>query len=287
MILKATLTRLVPTVVAVCLVAFVPACSSETPVDRGQPSLHMTGTEDYRPGVAADVYLPDKANPTATVVLVPGGGWQSADRTGLAPLAETLARAGFAVVNTTYRAADSGAVFPVPVQDIKCAIGFAADRVESAGRTPGPLVVVGHSSGAHLAALAALSPEPQEQGCPYKQTPVDGLVGLSGPYDISALVAVAAPLFGDGPLDRWRRGNPLTWASERPEVPVLLVHGGSDELVPVSFTQNFASALQTGGHEVQVKIVPGAGHGDVYRAKIAAPLILTWIQNTLTASAAG
>jgi len=50
-------------------------------------------TSEYLPGLEADVYLPSvaQAGPVPVVLLVPGGGWQTADRSGLAPLAAELA----------------------------------------------------------------------------------------------------------------------------------------------------------------------------------------------------
>jgi pimeloyl-ACP methyl ester carboxylesterase len=38
----------------------------------------------------------------------------------------------------------------------------------------------------------------------------------------------------------WESGNPLLRAGLRPEIPVLLIHGDSDDLVPPSFTSEFA-----------------------------------------------
>ena len=57
--------------------------------DKPVSTAHLTGTSDYLPGVAADLYLPStpasarKPIAAPVVVLVPGGGWQTADRLGL------------------------------------------------------------------------------------------------------------------------------------------------------------------------------------------------------------
>jgi acetyl esterase/lipase len=62
-----------------------PNCELTLPESTG---AHFVATENYRPGVPADIYLPDQSEPAATLVLLPGGAWQTADRSGLAPLAE-------------------------------------------------------------------------------------------------------------------------------------------------------------------------------------------------------
>jgi acetyl esterase/lipase len=154
-----------------------------------EPKPHydrLVRTQEYLPGVSADVFLPVTARDRAPVViLVPGGSWRTANRSGLAPLAETLAERGMTVVNATYRAADSGARFPEPVADIVCAIDFGVEQARLQHVAPGPVVVVGHSSGAQLAALAALEPARFRASCPDPQVDAHGFVGLAGPYNLT------------------------------------------------------------------------------------------------------
>ena len=57
----------------------------------------------YTPLLDLDVYRPDAAGPWPVVVLIPGGGWNSADLASTAPLAEDLAARGAVVFNATYR----------------------------------------------------------------------------------------------------------------------------------------------------------------------------------------
>jgi acetyl esterase/lipase len=239
---------------------------------------------DYLPRVAADVYPPKVREPsTPVVVLIPGGGWVTADRSGLAPLAERLSAAGAFVVNATYRAADAGVVYPRPVQDIRCATAFAADRAKAEGFVHGPLIVVGHSSGAHLAALAALGAVAPDASCPYPARAPDAFAGLAGLYDISAATDVVRPLIGSSPKDApdlWRAANAMTWVQSRPSLPIFLAHGDADDLVPMSETSTFAAALERSGHPVQVRIVHGAGHPDLYKADVVGPLLQDWIAAT-------
>ena len=51
-------------------------------------------------------------------MLVPGGGWVDADRSGLTPLADALADEGIFVVNTTYRPANAGGDLESMVADV-------------------------------------------------------------------------------------------------------------------------------------------------------------------------
>lgn len=254
---------------------------NEAPPTTALP-VHLTATEEYLPGVAADIYLPTRLGSVPLVVMVPGGAWVEADRAGLGPLADQLAADGIAVVNATYRPASSGVRFPVPVQDVLCAVSFAVARVRTAGADPRPVIVLGHSSGAHLAALAALAPERFRADCAYPPATADALVGLAGTYEVTDLVEVAMPLFDVSPEEDpviWREGNPMTWVAERPSLPVFIGHGDADELVPLSFSTTFADALKGAGHPVHVEIVPGADHHDIYAPEVIEDQLSAWIRS--------
>src|SRR5665647_1394458 len=71
------------------------------------------GPGEYLPGLPASVDLPT-GDPTVVVVLVPGGGWSSADPAGLAPLAAHLTDNGLAVVTITYGTSGTDAYYPRP-----------------------------------------------------------------------------------------------------------------------------------------------------------------------------
>lgn len=75
----------------------------------------------------------------------------------------------------------------------------------------------------------------------------------------------------------WLGGDPLILNDRRPDLPVLLVHGTADTLVPVGFTDDFAAALRRGGHDVTTVYPDGVTHDTVYSAEVAAPIIAGWL----------
>jgi acetyl esterase/lipase len=247
--------------------------------DKPAPTRYKVSTEDYLPGVAADTVVPSVQR-APVVVLIPGGGWQTADRAGLEPLADALAAHGIVAVNATYRASEDGVRFPVPVADVVCAVDYAVARTRRAGITPTHVVVLGHSAGGHLAALAALRGPHFRSNCPYPPATVDGLIGLAGAYDVFQLRDVARSLFGvsageDQKL--WRDGDPMEWASLRPELPALLAHGTDDDMSE-TFTTRFAAALERGGHHVRTELVQGATHQTIYTRQVIGDLVIGWVR---------
>lgn len=239
------------------------------------------GPGEYLAGLGASVTVPVTPSP-AVVVLVPGGGWATADPLGLGALAEHLTAAGLAVATITYGTSSTGAAWPVPADDVRCAVAYAAEQVPDV-----PVVLVGHSAGAHLSAVVGLAPEGEGGSCPYAPREAAGVVGLAGPYDVSATRGLAGNLFGvpepDAP-DLWAQGNPLLLAGERPDLPFLLVHGTADRVVGEEFARGFETALADGGHPVEVVVVDGATHSGVVRPDVVGDLVARWVVETATAS---
>lgn len=237
--------------------------------------------QEYRPGLNATLFLPAAGNEAPLVVMVPGGGWRTADPSGYAGLARSLADTGMIALTVEVGAAENGVTYPGPIEDIHCAVAFGVAAAEEAGHRPGAVVLLGHSSGAHLASLAALTDEEDLPDCTHRAVKADALVGLAGVYDVTRLPALAFLLFGVSPDDDpgiWKDGNPLHRAGLRPELPILLLHGGSDSLVPVSFTDDFAEALKDGGHVVEATVVEGADHNQILQADVSGRLISDWIE---------
>lgn len=265
-------------VVATTMLAACEGSGTTPPPASAAPRPSMT--LEYAPGLSEDVYLPDAKGAVPLVVLVPGGGWTTADPTGLAGLAAALADAGIAAAPARIGAAADGATYPEPVEDVLCAVAAAADGLRAAELTADPVVVLGHSSGAHLAALAVLAFDDYSPECEYPVVTPDALVGLSGPYDISEIPELAIGLLAVSPdedPEAWARANPVERADLRPDVPVLLLHGGADMSVPLAFTEDFADALERAGHPTTTQVVPDADHDTIYRADVAGTRVAQWV----------
>src|SRR3954468_11764842 len=270
--------RLRPGLAAALLaIGLLAACSGSGP----QTLQRVHSTEQYVPGVDGRLFLPARSpRPTTLVVLLPGGGWRTADAAGLRPLADRLAGDGLTAATASYRTASDGAHYPRDAEDAACAVAWAAQRARQAGFRPTRVVVVGHSAGAHLAALVALVPTRLRGTCPYPRVAVSAFAGFAGPYDIARFRPMSGALVGE-PLAAapaaWRVANAMTWVARRPDVPALLVQGTADTVVDPSFTREFAAALRRAGHPVRTDYVPDASHGAIYRASLAGPILERWL----------
>src|ERR1041385_3869283 len=103
-----------------------------------------------------DIFRPvNTAGPVQGLLFLPGGGWQTANRT---PLKERygirMAQRGYVCVAGEYRVMDE-APWPAQIQDVKATIRWMRANSEELGIDPAAMVVGGKSAGGHLALLAA------------------------------------------------------------------------------------------------------------------------------------
>jgi acetyl esterase/lipase len=192
-------------------------------------------------------------------------------------LARFLTEAGYLTVNTPYTLSSEVPGYPAAVDDVACAVRYAAAHPDS----DGSVAAVGHSAGAHLSALVALDEGIYGEDCPLPRVMPDRLVGLAGPYDVARLGPLMFPFFGVTPTeqpDTWVAGNPMFQAGNNPGLSSLLMHGEEDGFVDISFATDFADALTGGGSEALVEVVEGASHNDMDDPAYVGDLIVTWLE---------
>ena len=221
--------------------------------------------------------VPEGVGPFPAVVLVHGGGWVAGTPSLMRPLAGHLTSAGFLTVNASYALSDRQPGFPNALHDIACAVRVASSHPDS----DGTVALLGHSAGAHLSALVALTGDRYGLNCPFPgSAALDKFVGLAGPYDVNQLGILMLPFFGGGPAvesDAWFAGNPINLVAENTALVSLLIHGDSDGVVEPKFTWQFEDALAEVGSEVLVEIVEGADHADLREPGIVGDLIVAWL----------
>ena len=229
--------------------------------------------------IDAEIGIPDGEGPFPAVVLVHGGGWVAGDPSIMRPLARFLNDNGFLTVNTRYALSTvSRAGFPAAVEDVACAVRVAAALPES----DGTVAVIGHSAGAHIGAIVALTGDDYTGDCPVGGSGVpDKFVGLAGPYDISRIGFAMSIFFGGPEVDHpeeWRAGNPQLLTDENPELDALIMYGELDGLVDSRFAFDFAGALEDSGATALLELVEGARHNDVHDPGLVGDLIATWLE---------
>ena len=105
------------------------------------------------------------------------------------------------------------------------AVRWLRANVADYGGDPEQIVLMGHSAGAHIAAMLATDP----QWLGEDRSALRGLVGLAGPYDFAPFdTAAAIEAFGKWP--RAEETQPITYAGSGAP-PALLLTGEDDTTV--------------------------------------------------------
>jgi arylformamidase len=144
-------------------VASVPAADSIiAPAPKSEMSRHSDIRYAEVKGVdpnllSLDIYGSKASVRHPVIVMIHGGGWRGGDKASPG-VADTKAACfvplGYTFVSINYRL--SPAVrHPVHVQDVAKALAFVHNNITRYGGDPGRIFVMGHSAGAHLAALVA------------------------------------------------------------------------------------------------------------------------------------
>lgn len=267
--------RVVRAAAAVAVGHTVAACAGRAATPPRAPGVPKPVTLRYGPAAdqRVDLHLPaGRASRLPVAVVLHGGFWRARYRYDLGtPLAADLANRGWAAWNVEYRRVGAGGGWPVTLTDVATAVDALATVGQEAadGRLDlARVVAIGHSAGGHLAVWAAARPG-LPAGAP-GAGPRVLLVGAVSQAGVLDLARAATEGVGAGAVDDLLGGGP----GERPDryalaspyarlplgVPVALVHGLADDVVPISQSDRYASAARAAGDPVTLDRLAGVDH---------------------------
>ena len=210
-----------------------------------------------------DVYVPDTLSKTPPLVVFwHGGRWTFGDKADYRFVGAALTELGYVAMLPNYRRYPEVKMAGF-MHDTALAAVWAAAHAADFGASPDRLYLMGHSSGAHMAALVTL--DSRYFAAAGRDAPrIAGLIGLSGPYDFLPLHdADTEDMFG--PPENYPESQPINFV--RPGAPpMLLVHGLKDETVWPKNSRNLATALHAQGVAATLKLYPKLGHADTVAA---------------------
>lgn len=258
----------------------ISACSALEIVSAISPSGHYVYSSDESYGPASrqviDVYTPvEMKNDAPLVIFFYGNGWKIAARENYEFVASSLTRAGMMVMIPDYRGFPD-VMFPEFVMDAAQAVAWATEQAREPGgqKSRQNIYLMGHSAGAHIAALLVTDDRYLDAAGVEKEA-IAGFIGLSGAYDF--LPIESGYLLDAFPAETRQRSQPIRFVDA--DTPTtLLIHGADDDVVEPGNSRRFAQRLESFGVSVRLLIYEGKGH-----AVVAAALAPTFefIANTL------
>lgn len=257
-----------------CKAQFVQAIANRR-VATAQPQAGnaVARTITYGPAArqAIDLSVPPGASPIngyPLVVFVHGGGWRNGDRRLVDQKPGFFASKGWAFASAGYRLLPEATV-EQQAGDVAAALAKLLAEARTLGIDPDRVIVMGHSAGAHLAAL--VSADPRYLNADLGR--IAGVILLDGAaYDVERqmrdqpLIAKSLylPAFGGDPA-RQARLSPITHAAAPNVGRWLILHvAGREDAAGQS--NALAAALTTAGSKVSVQSIAGENHMTINRA---------------------
>ena len=234
-----------------------------------------------------DMYIPETpiVTPMPAIIYMHGGSWLAGDKSDPSRVRSirALAQHGFFAVSINYRLSGV-AKFPAQVEDSKCAVRWLRANAEEYNVDPDRIGVWGDSAGGHLAMMVGVADETaglegnggweeyssQVQAvCSYY-----GVSDLVSPYkelgkvESSVVIAFLGGTYKEN-SGIYEAASPISYVTAN-DPPLLLVHGDSDQTVPIYHSEDMYEAYQQAGLEATLIEVTGADHG--FRAVTSNPI---------------
>jgi len=202
------------------------------------------------PALAMDVYTPQNPKADAPLVMfIYGGGWNSGHKEMYKFIGEAFSSEGYTTLIPNYRVYPN-VIYPEFMSDAAKAVADASEKYNR------PIVLVGHSAGAHISALLALNPEYLDGVGVDRCKALAGWVGLSGPYDFKVYDPPYTQIF---PPETREEMLPIKYAGNALH-PAMVIIGSDDETVQPAQTERMAQALRKTGVPVTEAYYDGVSH---------------------------
>lgn len=216
-----------------------------------------------------DVYAPASGTEHPIVVWIHGGGWRQGDKAAVQVKPQAFVDRGFLFVSINYRFVPQVTLKEM-TGDVAKGIRWVHDHAKERGGNPNSIFVMGHSAGAHLAALVCTDERYLKaeglslaivKGC----VPVD-----TAAYDVPRRFAqsdekkagAGKAVFGEEEASH-RELSPITYVGKIKMIPPFLILHVADRADSKNQSEHFAKALQEAGVAATVFAAAGKTHGTI------------------------
>ena len=226
---------------------------------------HPSISYGVAPGQQLDIYQPQEKSDELlpVVVFFYGGCWGACTtlkKEQYAFVAEAFSSNKMIAVVADYRIYPN-VNFPDIIADAGHAVEWVHKNIASYGGDSRRIFLMGHSSGAHMAAMLAVNPQYLSEPT-YKD--IKGFVGLAGPYNFLPFDEDYMPVLF-GPPMQTLDSQPIHFVHKN-EPPSLLLYGAADTRVKPVNIEGMAARIHEVGGQVDTHIYPDVDHANILGA---------------------
>jgi len=242
--------------------------------DSYQAKLNLVyGTFDGWDGTF-DFYCPkETSKPTPLIIDVHGGGWLHGVKESHTDF-DVFFNQNWAVANIEYRVARQ-ATAPAAIEDVRCALIYLIKNAKQFNVDPEKIVIMGNSSGGHLALMAGLLGNNRlfDENCKDDiNVKVMAIIDKYGYTDVrrpeklftKSLVKWTKEKSSD--KEFLKKISPVTYVNGNVP-PVIIFHGNEDTTVPYEQSETLNNELEKNGVQHEFVTVDGAEHGNFNKAQ--------------------
>ena len=219
-----------------------------------------------------ELRLPKTKGKHPVVIVVHGGCWFAEyDLHHLAAFSDALTKLGVATWTIEYRRiGNPGGAWPGTFQDVAKGADYVREVAKKHPLDLQRVIVIGHSAGGQLALWLAARRNLPKSSELYSANPlpVVGVVSLAGISDLKKYRPncdeSVTKLLGGSPeqfAERYQQTSPIELLPLK--VPVRLIHGAKDRIVPIELGGEFKTVAKQKGDDVTLITLDAAGHFDL------------------------
>jgi acetyl esterase/lipase len=218
-----------------------------------------------------DLYRPrEVSGKVPLLVFIHGGSWKWGKRADYLVYLVDFAKRGYITATVSYRLLNDGP-YPNCIVDINDAVDWFFRNGDKYGYDTSRIALIGGSAGAHLAMLSSYGWKGSTQNndstaIPVYNHKIKAVVDIYGPADLTTKYArshkLIIPLIGhsyEEKPDLYLEASPVHYIDKN-DPPTLILQGTSDELLPVSQSDNLKKKLEESGVTCIYYRLPGWPH---------------------------
>ncbi len=205
-----------------------------------------------------DIYKPKNlTKPAPLLVFIHGGGWTSGERADYKVYLVAFAKKGYVTATVSYRLLGDS-IYPACIEDISDAVQWFFRNGETYNYNPDKIALIGGSAGGHLSLLAGygwhkphvINDSTTTSAIPHR---IKAIVDLYGPVDLTTEYARNHPMVTNFLGHSYTEAPKLfseaspNYYLDKNDPATLIFQGTSDELVPVSQSDNLKARLDSLG----------------------------------------
>ena len=230
---------------------------------------------EFSPLLSMDIYTPLTGDNFPVMVFIHGGGWQVGDKASATHINKRnfFIDQGFIFVSVNYRLAPEN-FYPIYPQDVAQSIAFVFNWIGKFKGNKNKTFIMGHSAGAHLAALVATDKTYLDKHS-YQPNDIKGVILLdSAAYDIptaiefhtqnnnTSAITMFHTAFG---MDEntWYNASPINHIDQLVQLPAFQIFYVNSRPISIHISNTFADRIVDSKNAAKIIAVANTTHAQI------------------------